>query len=110
MRVFIAALIRHMQQTGRLALGLLRPAVIPRRGLHAGMPRHFRDRDDIRVGVEQVADKSPSQIMGGERFCAGLVRSLLQHVVDCLGHLSLMDATASVDSSKQPPGLYATGA
>ena len=44
----------------------LPPPIIPRRRLDAGMARQILDRHNIRPSIQQIADKRPPEIVGGE--------------------------------------------
>jgi hypothetical protein len=53
-----------MQQGSCPPLGGFAAAIITASGLGAGVPGHALHCGDIGAGVEQIANKRPSQIMG----------------------------------------------
>ena len=73
-----------MEQAGGALLGDFATAVIAGRGLDGGMAGQLGDRDDVRPGVQQVADEGAAQVVGADGFDHSAGCPLAQEVVDSL--------------------------
>ena len=95
-----------MQQVDSLALGLLAAAVIAGCRRDVGVAGQLLHSDDIRAGVQQVADERAPEVMGRKPLDSGCPGPRLQHLVD--GLCGQAPATIAVaHTPEQRPGRLA---